>query len=264
LANRFVGAFVNRPGALETTLGTSGSVGVLNSKKSKNVFPVKGDLNRMIPQVPLVRPLAGDTRYFCYHKCLDLEIGSSMIQNSCGGKLCDRQSVVTGSTGISQGCGCLYKKDKCMQVTEHVIKFPVSMEFSQNGHVTVNDFRSRRFDELFMADNCLSAMNSSNLFHFQVLREYVKKVVQFINMNGGWTIIGWLRTGSVADASDGVNASKDVENIASLEVIPHVIFLYPTKLHDFEQKSEFKALLLTTGRFHRRVKELMTEENSVA
>jgi hypothetical protein len=54
----------------------------------------------------------------------------------------------------------------------------------------------------------------------------VKKVLEYVNQNGGWTYVGWVRTGTVQDTSD--TAARESDNIASRDQAPHISYLYPT------------------------------------
>jgi len=58
------------------------------------------------------------------------------------------------------------------------------------------------------------------------LRETVERMNSYVNNNGGWTYIGWVRTGLVVDDSDPNH--KGVENIASENQTPHISYLWPT------------------------------------
>ena len=47
-----------------------------------------------------------------------------------------------------------------------------------------------------------------------------------MNNNGGWCIVGWLRTGVVQDSSNAGTAQTG--NWASIHTVPHISYLYPT------------------------------------
>jgi hypothetical protein len=53
----------------------------------------------------------------------------------------------------------------------------------------------------------------------------VEKIANYVNNNGGWTIIGWVWTGKVKDASSDANTDEALE---SLEPRFHVSYLFPT------------------------------------
>ena len=58
------------------------------------------------------------------------------------------------------------------------------------------------------------------------LRQAVNDITKHVNDNGGWTIIGWIRTGRVKDQSSDINTS-DIIN--TLFPKPHISYLFPSE-----------------------------------
>ena len=92
----------------------------------------------------------------------------------------------------------------------------------------------------------------------KVIRQQVKKLLTHINGQGGWSIIGWTRTGLVHDASEEGN--KEAEDIAASDLKPHVCFLSPTQTKDCDIKNceAYKNLLITEAQFKGLMAELET------
>lgn len=68
------------------TLGSTTNVPLI--KRCKYVLPISADVSAVIPEIPLVAPNKGDTRYFSKHHVRDLEFGRVCIQQAiCGGRL---------------------------------------------------------------------------------------------------------------------------------------------------------------------------------
>ena len=63
------------------------------------------------------------------------------------------------------------------------------------------------------------------------IRLKFENMVQHINHNGGWTIVGWFMMGSVVDA-------------ASNEITIHISYLYPTEVDDVVGSEGFNAHLI--------------------
>ena len=59
------------------------------------------------------------------------------------------------------------------------------------------------------------------------MRTVVTDIVNTVNEKDGWTIVGWARTGEMADASDENN------KVASDSIHPHIVWMAPTSYNDF-------------------------------
>lgn len=59
-------------------------------------------------------------------------------------------------------------------------------------------------------------------------------MVQYINANGGWTIVGWFKLGEVADAAD------EKEKVVNTEVTVRLSYLYPSRGSSFINSQEFR------------------------
>jgi len=236
------------------------------------IYPVTCDYARVIPSVPLVHPPAGETRYFAYHNVKDLVLGGTVAENTtCGGKFCDRQ-VPIGNTKEKVPCGCFHCRDKYKIIMDHTVQ--ISCAKYVNGedsdtvpHFRVNDkdsitvphFRSLRFDRLLFKEGTQRLFDDSvqlgdpvaNL----ILRSHVRELVKLVNEAHGWTIVGWVRTGKVKDASEEGN--RDAIDIASEDVKPHITYLQPTDPKDVDETTSevYKKLIITEEVFRREMTE---------
>jgi hypothetical protein len=71
------------------------------------------------------------------------------------------------------------------------------------------------------------------------IRLKFENMVQHINHNGGWTIVGWFMMGSVVDA-----ASNAADKIQNNEITIHISYLYPTEVDDVVGSEGFNAHLI--------------------
>jgi len=123
------------------------------------------------------------------------------------------------------------------------IAFTVPEEFDAHGIQSIIAFRSLRTSKLFVAPDCWNLLDCKNQDHENALRIVVENINQYICENGGWTYIGWLRTGATLDQSDP--SIKDAENIASLNQSPHISYLFPTNPRDIaDNDMTFQGLRL--------------------
>jgi len=243
---------------VDSTLGMGTNVALI--KRVGPVLPLRNSMVSLVPSIPITAPDKGDTRYFCQHSDTSVVFSSAQIEDAiCGGFLwydriafsmshplwfpifqwpfsfiisplfiivSDRQQTPSGNKG--QACGCLFMPVRHYPlVLQASVIFNVPRSFRKVGRMNINGFRSYRTTLLFVTEEALGRFKSFNANHIQALRVAINRVNNYVNTNGGWTYIGWLRTGTVMDQSDQT-AYKDAENIASMTQDPHLSYLYPT------------------------------------
>lgn len=229
---------LEEPDPISNYLGTTQSIPIVD--RCDRALPVLPDAVSNIPLVPLSSPPAGHTKYFCEHNLTDIQISRVYIQqSSCAGTFCDRQQELTGN----QRCGCFFTNKQGNIVLSMDVTIKVPPSFSVTGYRTIHRFKSWRTSQIFVKQHSWKALiaslnnDSTDHKHRDGLRITAKKVVDFINQNGGWTCIGWIRTGSVQDESDTSGAM-----IASSEQDPHITYLYPTETHLATHSKELRDL----------------------
>ena len=246
-----------RPSPTKDFLGDTESVPLLSDHF--RLYPVHCKLSDLIHQTELNICPKGETRYFAYHGVRNLRLGGCKVDaTACGGKFCDRQ-VVSVNVNEHVPCGCFYRKDRHKIVTQHVVQIPCDRAYREVGQYTVAQFRSYRFDQLLFQGE------SRKLFHevykpddavaTRVLRKRVKDLVELVNRAHGWTVIGWVRTGAVKDSSD--EGDRDALDIASEDLQPHIIYLYPTDMQDLEtvHQERYERIVITIENFKEDVDE---------
>ena len=219
--------FLDEPTPVTSTLGSTASVPIIESVW--DALPISNPIDTLLPNVPLLPPDMGCTRYFCSHNVRELQFhNASFVDSVCTGVFCDRQlctDTVTNPQAIR--CGCFhYDRSSAPLTIQFDIAMPCPLDFDQSGITYISGFRSYRTTLLFIKKDTLKYVKKNDSNDLNTLRNAVREVVQYVNNNGGWSIVGWLRTGTVHDISEtqGVLA----ENLASTTQTPHVSFLYPT------------------------------------
>jgi hypothetical protein len=184
-------------------------------------------------------PEMDHTNYFCIHhekiKCNR----ATFEYASCSGSFCDRQR---SDLGLNQKCGCSYMKTKggTDLVIDVDITFKVDNQFNVEGKTTVTRFRSWRYSNLFVTDSSIwQKLNRDD--DLVALRKAMMDVTEHVNNNGGWTIIGWIRTGRVKDQSSDMNTSDVIETLFPK---PHITYLFPSE-NAIATTDAIKALQLT-------------------
>ena len=226
------------PDPVSNYLGTTQSVPIMD--RCHKALPLLPITVKNVPNVPLSSPPVGHTRYFCEHGVSNIQISRLYIQqSSCAGTFCDRQQELTSN----QKCGCFFTNKQGNIVLSMDVTINVPPSFSITGYRTVHRFMSWRTSQLFVKEDSWKSLipsintDSNNQKHRRALRTASKRIVDYINQHGGWTCIGWIRTGSVQDESDGTGAL-----IASSEQDPHITYLYPSNTDLLNDSKDFRDL----------------------
>ena len=99
----------------------------------------------------------------------------------------------------------------------------------------ISNYRSWRTTKLFLR-NINTSLDVANYSRSR-LRLSVNGLVDYVNKNGGWTIVAWYRQGMVADV--GGNEKDKADEIYNITQKLHVNYLFPTTINvrsnDFRQ-----------------------------
>jgi hypothetical protein len=163
---------------------------------------------------------AGETNYFILtSKRISLGRITLAKDSSCSGVQCDRQKP-------KGECTCLHTTSSNSLVYSFDVVFPVPTRIDAEGSTTVHGFRSLRTTELLFHDfeqHASTITPEDELSRTSLYRSKINTMVNYINNNGGWTIVGWFMLGST---SDSANSQDKVENFA---ITLHLSYLLPTK-----------------------------------
>ena len=183
------------------------------------------------PRVPYHDPVPGLWYFFRYHGISLSFSGAQIITRTaqkppaCGGTFCDRQDFLVKSSGC--GCFFIHKTDTVvLQVKIKTPDLPVLV-----------DFRSLRLTRATIASMpMLSKMPAEDILchAHKELRNKLHQLSQFINENGGFTIVGYTLKSQQKDASDQTHKIEaEVPNI-------HIAYIYPTN-QDLINLPEYKT-----------------------
>jgi hypothetical protein len=227
---------IKEPPHTKNKLGQSPLAIPLMELQSYSGIPLT-NMIRYVPTSPLFIPEGiYETAYFCYHNITNLQIGKcKMVFSGCSGYLCDRQSIPDKSEKWS--CGCLHtNQNKVPLVMQMNVIIPCETSMEARGKHVINDFRSFQTTSVFADTGSLANWRNESLRLEDHFRRKVCLMLKYINENGGWTILGWIRTGAIADVSD----QKDKQTIASIKTEPHLTYMMPSNLQVMENV-EFKT-----------------------
>ena len=164
----------------------------------------------------------GDQLFFVNHNSRITLSRFELIMKgvSCSGLFCDRAQELEKNVH----CGCLYAGESNASVGQFTVTFDVPATIDQSGKAEVSKVRSLRTTRLFFDNlSTFSGQTSENIKkRFIEIRPKIRAMVQYINDNDGWTIVGWFKQGEVYDASG-------TEKIESSTLVLHISLLIPTK-----------------------------------
>lgn len=138
----------------------------------------------------------------------------------CYGSTCDRQySTCKGCFGKSNAL----IKPLVLSIGIEVQNEPVYARSMNRRSATFTDFRSWKFTQLFFEDcDKISNLPTSELDSID-LTDPLRDMVDIVNLNGGWTIVGWHRLGERTDA-------EGTELVSSTSTKGHLVSVTPTNI----------------------------------
>ena len=236
---------------LEPDFATKSMYGMPIIKTDKPLVPIN-----YRPHLRSFSFLSENTTTWFLHTGKTVIATRAIIQQAkCSGYLCDKQMDVN-----SEGhCGCLHTSNTSGIVLHANIIFQLG-DTSQENDRAVVPFQSHRFTGLFI-DNSTRNTSPQDFEHQQIevlLRTKIYETIDIVNNNGGWTIAGWIRLGSVQDFS-GDNSQQEL--ISSEDATPHIIYVQPTNDLSVTLRQRKTSLELIRQELHQQNHE-SGEENS--
>ena len=158
------------------------------------------------------------------------------VQTTCSGFLCDKQRACDWNG--QRGCGCYHMTQYRINI---MLEHTIFMDTSQ-GQIVHSSFSSNNFSLMYLTDNLpgggrVSALRTTDAYCG--IEDAIKEVVDHVNENGGWTVVGWYKRGIINDRSlhemkpnvPNINAPNnsnvDIE-VGAGQVSYHVVQLLPT------------------------------------
>jgi hypothetical protein len=120
------------------------------------------------------------------------------VQTTCSGFLCDKQRACDWNG--QRGCGCYHMTQ---YRTNIVLEHTIFMDTSQ-GRIVHSNFSSNKFSLMYLTDNIpggvrVSALRTTDAYCD--IEDAIEDVVDHVNGNGGWTVVGWYKRGVINDRS---------------------------------------------------------------
>lgn len=186
----------------------------------------------------------------------------SILQTTCCGNMCDKQRA-NDWNGI-RGCGCIGMSPTISGLT-FVHRVWIEAECNneeemqvQKNRIKHDNFSSTKFSLCYLSDRIPSSTRVSQL---QTTKQYydvkkcIQNIVQHINDNGGWTIVGWYKRGCIKDKSllevanqSSNNQSSESTMVGAGQLNYHMVEILPTD-RDFLDRRTTKGMELHTLKY---------------
>jgi len=168
---------------------------VLNCEDD-TLIPLQPSKCKLTKRSPIEVPSGSDETY--YFKLENIKITMSRIKAphdvSCTGFQCDRQKK-------KGECVCIQFAGGFPLVYSFDIEFDVDPKVMNGETSHVSSFRSFRTTEVFFrnfVEYSSTTTYEREKIMLQKRRKQMKQMVNYINENQGWTIIGWCKRGQVS------------------------------------------------------------------
>ena len=230
---------MNKPPFTDTYL-SGGSIPVLNSTRpllvleDNFVYPLRAIAARGLDQYGSI-----------LHNCRVIVESADIVDTPCHGAFCDQQSLMKGDNMCSR-CACIQmnKSGKIAVVWGLRVQLPNGPDFRTS-------FTSKSFTNEFIFKGTLPV--NTKACHF--LDNYVIEdrlleaginIFDYINTNGLFKVILWVKRGEVLDQgvdqpNNGLPYHAESTRVESGNLNHHIVRLFPMKPDDLDM-TEFEAL----------------------
>ena len=194
---------------------------------------------KLFNEVPINHQINSNiTRSYCINDC-NLKVRKLTINKTkCSGLFCDKQACFDGSRS-TENCGCYQMNTRGSSLA---ISFTLKVANPfKNVDFKVDKFTSLQFWSLFLTEpinSTASAVDFDNNDRFMTIYSKIQQMIELVNDNNGWTVIGWYRKGESADA----NATEEKQLVDAAFFQLHVSRIVPSNIKVLDSQ-RFKSLM---------------------
>ena len=203
-------------------------------------YPLVDEFVEELDPIPIMKPdTGGETTFFIIKNAkvelLDITLvgKGDTYPPCCNGKFCDRMTRLKSNR---EACGCFAMNAMTSSV---VLEVDIKHIDENKAHCfKANEHRSLRTTEMFIDNLALLCTNSTEqrAAYAHRLEDCVEACNDYINNNGGYTIMGTVSRGQMSDISN-VN-----EKVASTRVTFAVSYIQPTNL-GLLKEPEYRSMM---------------------
>ena len=203
---------------------------------------------------------AGVPSAFVLNKCKLEILDSEAVETGCGGLFCDKQRI-REVMQYGQGCCCFRFSQR--RPNMEIVHTLVIKHESLEEPLYIEEFSSTRFSLLFQTGilSCEITKESMEMTdHFYSMENKIDNGINYINANGGFTVIGWYKRGQVQDRTvliqnENENSSRyGSSNNAPVQVDNSTIKFHPCVIRptkkDFYKKGTVEYETVKKNKFN--------------
>ena len=161
------------------------------------------------------------------------------IDAVCNGNLCDKQRIRQVRSGK---CGCYHFQQISKSgviFSHHIALIPQEVMGSEvQSQITERTFTSQKFSQLYLKkplpNNILIAQIQDS-DEMDMISQKVIELSEYVNIRGGWTVVGWYRLGMVTDKALADETQSNFRDkpvvdtkVEAGETNFHIVSLYPS------------------------------------
>lgn len=194
------------------------------------------DIHPSMNSIPINNNIDGNQALaFCYNARIIRINHLSILHTGCTGLHCDKQDVAVNPR--NSPCGCFGNSPFRSNLA---YCFSVSFN-SDEGEVRVMpNFSSLAFQKLFFSRPLPAELAASSLSGTEVgldAEDAIIDCVDYVNLWGGWTVVGWYKRGLINDVSLAGAVDGEENRVHAENVSLHIVQLIPTNRHFLDPES---------------------------
>lgn len=172
----------------------------------------------------------------------------------CSVFFCDKQRLINWVNVL--GCGCYHMNHQRSNIA---FDHSILVETQGSGPIQISNFSSSKFSMLYLSKDLPPSIAQSEISltdkFFEIL-DSIDKVIQLINDNDGFKVIGWYKRGVINDrylvmkgngTGNNGNTNEEVQ-VQSGDVNYHILELQPSN-RSFADKTSGLGMRLETRKF---------------
>ena len=159
---------------------------------------------------------------------------TSVYATKCKGFFCDKQRV--RELNDKKACGCYGQPpNESNIIFSHRIFFD-----HENEKFFHPDFSSMKFSQFYLNKRIPSTTTTTDLSMttpFIAILQCIKDVLELVNDNGGWTIVGWYKRGLIRD-NQLIGGDSSSDDTIDGRLTFHFVEIVPTNIEFMEKDTD--------------------------
>jgi hypothetical protein len=206
----------------------------------------------ILPETPINAHVEGDKCHAFTVNGATLHLSKTKVcETSCAGFFCDKQRADEIVRPTACGCFNMLGYRSRLAVAHNVT---VRINDSNSTIITQKCFSSASFSRVYLKGLFPQNSNAGMFEHnnqYRELKNAATTNVSLVNLNGGWTVIGWYKRGMMTDRALIGNVEQLAENDTQVDgdVNYHIVKIIPTTRSHLEGVTEV-GRQIDANKFH--------------